>query len=106
MGDVEEIVRLHFSQGEIDARVGDRFGWWDDTVWEIVRFTNGRSYSPSGFGGTPTVIVRHLHGELTPHMQQYLTDGCTEWCGDSVGAGLHFYKGRIPDHLLSSKEGE
>lgn len=95
-------ARLSFSQGQIEAHAGDRFGWWDGTVWEIVEFKSEYTYSHSGLGGTPTVIVRHLHGELTPRMQQYMKDGCSEWCGDSVGAGLHHYtraNGFIPEHL-------
>ena len=95
-------VTVTFSGGTIEANIGDRFGWWDGTVWEIVAFKGDRTYSPSGFGGTPTVVVRHLHGKLAAHMEQYMEDGCCDWCADSVGAGLHHYthaKGFIPDHL-------
>ena len=91
---------LAFSQGSKEVHVGDRFGWWDDTVWEVVAFACERTYSPSGFGGTPTVVVRLLHGDAPRVSREGPGIGETEeWCGDSVAAGLHHYADRIPEHL-------
>lgn len=82
-------VTLHCHQGSIEAEIGDRFGWWDGTEWEIVSLTGERMYSPSGLGGTPIIQCKHLDGKLAGPMLQYTdANGLCEWCGDSVGAAL------------------
>ena len=88
-------ITLHGSKGSITPKTGDRFGWWDGTEWEIVGFTGARIYSPSGLGGTPIVVCKHLSGKLDAIHAKYTdADGLCEWCGDSVASALlHDYRG-------------
>lgn len=75
-------------EARTEVKVGDRFKWWDGTEWEVVQFTGGRIYSPSGFGGTPTLRCRPL-GELNDHFRKYVeADGMVDWCGDSVAGAI------------------
>lgn len=83
-----EPMRLTGSKGSIDAKVGDRFRWWDGTEWEIVGFTADRIYSPSGFGGTPIVTLRCLGGDVDPITARFMDGELSDWCGDSVATGL------------------
>jgi hypothetical protein len=88
------MATLAYHGGTEQVSIGDRFAWWDGRTWEVAAFTDGRSYSPSGLGGTPTVLCRQIAGERDNHAHQWAdADGLVEWCGDSVAAGLA--RGRI-----------
>jgi len=80
------------SAGTITAKIGDRFRWpyWSVRAaeWEIVGFPGEYTYSPTGLGGTPTVIARHVGGELEPHEAHWTENGLCEWCGDSVATAM------------------
>lgn len=83
------IVTLQCTTGKVDARVGDQFDGGHNGVWEIVRFGDDRSYSPSSLGGCPTVIARPLSGQIPSWFEKYRnSDGTIDWCGDSVAAYL------------------
>jgi hypothetical protein len=45
-------------------------------------------YSPSGFGGTPTLLCKQLAGDTKFYKQYTAHDGTVEWCGDSVAGAL------------------
>jgi hypothetical protein len=85
-------VTVQYSQGERALSAGMR---WRDRLhggtWEVIEPANGRIYSPSGFGGTPTFWCRPV-GDLPESARGYLTsarpDGCVEFCGDSIAASL------------------
>lgn len=88
-------MRLVSSAGATDVLPGQRFEA-DGCVWEIIGLTGERIYSPSGFGGTPTLNCRLISGEpdnrFTPHMK----DGECEWCGDSVALHIITNRGEAP----------
>ncbi len=80
-----ERVKLTGSAGSVEVAVGDRFTD-HGCEWEVVSFTGGRTYSPSGFGGTPIVRCR-AHSELDAFWKAYEEpDGCVKWCGDSIAS--------------------
>lgn len=75
-----------------EVKPGDRFKWWDGSEWEVVQFTGGGMYSPSGLGGTPILKCRPLSG-ITDHFKQYVeADGLVEWCGDSVAGAVRSHQ--------------
>lgn len=82
-----EQLEIAYSRGKQMVRVGDRF---HDAVyggdWEVIGFTGELSYSPSGFGGTPTIECRPL-SDLPDYWKTHQKpNGNTDWCGDSVAA--------------------
>ena len=86
--------RVSFSGGERIIRAGSR--WHQrltDSTWEVVEPTGTRSYSPSGLGGCLDFWCRPV-GELRDAqaigwIRDYARpDGCVEFCGDSIAAGL------------------
>lgn len=82
------MAKLTGPGGTVDVAVGDRFTDRSEGIeWQIAAFTNGRIYSPSGFGGTPIVKCIPLRSldDLPPFLKQYIEeDGTVEWCGDSI----------------------
>ena len=88
MSDIQE-MEIAFSRGSHRVRVGDRFH--DDFHggdWEIVAFLVERIYSPSGFGGTPTLECKPL-SELPDYWKKWVKpNGNVDWCGDSVAGCL------------------
>lgn len=92
MGDASEWV-VSFSGGQRTIRVGSRWHQYlTDSTWEVVE-PAGRSYSPSGFGGCRDFWCKPV-GELRDQqaigwVRDYArADGCVEFCGDSIAAGL------------------
>ena len=86
----ETVLRLTCSRGTVEAKIGERFRWFDGSDWELVKLTDEWSYSPSGFGGTPTITCRHVGGELTGTLSNHTVGGLCDWCGDSVAAGIYW----------------
>ena len=86
MTDTREIS---YSGGKQIVQIGDRFhdaSYGGD--WEVIAFTDGESYSPSGLGGTPTIECKPL-SELPQYWKKWKKpNGNTDWCGDSVAACL------------------
>lgn len=78
----------HSGSSKHTVSIGDQFDWWDGTRWEVVKFTGGSMYSPSGFGGTPTLLCKQLAGDTKFYKQYTAHDGTVEWCGDSVAGAL------------------
>lgn len=72
-----------FSGGEQEVCIGDVYEWrgCDPGRYTVIGWAGGRIYSPSGLGGTSTVIVEDERG--VKH----------EWCGDSVARGVRY--GRV-----------
>lgn len=76
------------SGGSVVANLGDRFRD-DGVIWEITRFEGGGDYSPSSLGGTHTVYLKVVDGELSDWWKQWAEeDGTFAWCGDSVATKL------------------
>ena len=83
-----EGVTLHCHRGSVLVHVGDEFTCWQSGRWRVEAFTGERTYSPSGFAGTPTVKCRSL-GNLPAYWTEYVGgDGTVAWCGDSVAASI------------------
>ena len=71
---------IHFSGGIQTVSVGDEFNWSGTFTgrYKVLAFADAVIYSPSGLGGTPTIIVKNLD-----------THAVDEWCGDSVANGIY-----------------
>jgi hypothetical protein len=82
--------KVHCSLGPRMVRRGSQ---WRDmltgTTWEVVEPTGSRIYSPSGFGGTMSFWCKPV-GKLTEAAKLWPAreDGCVDFCGDSIAAGL------------------
>lgn len=79
-------MELICNSGKITAEVGDRY---TDRFgeWEIVGFSDDRTYSPSSLGGTPNVVVKPVGHDMPAGYEQYAhDDGTIDICGDSVAA--------------------
>lgn len=68
---------------------------WRDLMtgseWEVVEPAGQRTYSPSGFGGTPEFwckAVGDMPLEATRYAEYARADGCVSFCGDSIAAML------------------
>jgi hypothetical protein len=79
-------MELVCSTGKVNAEIGDRYtDRWGE--WEIVGFSDDRTYSPSSLGGTPDVVVKPMGHEMPSAYDQYAhDDGTIDICGDSVAA--------------------
>lgn len=90
MSEVIGAWKVHCSRGPRIIRRGSQ---WHDmltgSTWEVVEPTGTRTYSPSGLGGTPEFWCKPV-GELTEAAKLWPAreDGCVEFCGDSIAAGL------------------
>jgi hypothetical protein len=90
MTDVIGRWTIYCSRG---MRVITRGSQWRDTLtastWEVVGPSGNSIYSPSGFGGTMGFWCRPV-GELSEAAKLWPAreDGCVEFCGDSIAAGL------------------
>jgi hypothetical protein len=80
-------IKLACTSGNILAKIGDRFTDHNGE-WEIVRFGEDRTYSPSSLGGTPIVVIKPI-GAMPSWFKPYENDdGTVDFCGDSVAASL------------------
>lgn len=88
-------------RGSVEAAVGDTFtlAMPSDGTWRIVEFTSERTYSPSGFGGTPSVWCRLVEGDPQRWAAYRRADGCVELCGDSIASALIAGGGAKPSTL-------
>lgn len=84
---------VSFSGSKRTVRIGSRWRQYlTDSTWEVVE-PAGRSYSPSGLGGCQDFWCKPV-GELRDPqacgwVRDYArADGCVEFCGDSIAAGL------------------
>jgi hypothetical protein len=81
-------MELQCSSGKTNAEIGDRFTDHSGE-WEIVSFTDQRTYSPSVLGGTPVVVVKPIGMDMPSWFREYANDdGTIVFCGDSVAASL------------------
>jgi hypothetical protein len=81
-------MELQCSSGKVNAEICDRFTDHNGE-WEIVSFTDQRTYSPSVLGGTPVVVVKPISMEMPSWFREYANeDGTIDFCGDSVAASL------------------
>ncbi len=78
-------MKVACSSGTADIEVGTKFKD-GDTEWEVVAFTDGNNYSPSGLGGTPTIRCKPLTAPHAYWKQWMREDGTCDWCGDSIAA--------------------
>lgn len=79
-------MELQCYNGKVNAEVGDRYTDRHGE-WEIVRFSEEMSYSPSILGGVRNVVVKPVGHEMPSGYQQYENDdGTVDICGDSVAA--------------------
>lgn len=87
-------MEIACSRGRHLVSVGDEFE--DNGMrWRVEAFVGQGMYSPSGFGGTPTLRCRHIAGHLAPGWFRFMKDGCCDWCGDSVASNLMREAGHV-----------
>lgn len=70
---------IAFSGGTQLVTVGDKF-IWNGKVCEVIEISQNSIYSPSGLGGTCSVMIGEENGQID------------EWCGDSVANGIYHNK--------------
>ena len=76
-------MELICSSGKVNVEIGDRYRDWR-SEWEIVGFSEGRSYSAS-----PNVVVKPIGHEMPSDLKQYAhDDGTIDKSGDSVAAAI------------------
>lgn len=73
---------IAFSGGTQLVTVGDKFNWngMNNGIYEVVEISENNMYSPSGLGGTCSIMVKDIDGIID------------EWCADSVANGIHYNK--------------
>lgn len=88
---------VSFSGGVAELNLGDKFEiafvepYGPNGLYEIAEFEQSdRTYSPSGFGGTPTIIGRHVETGTT-----------VEFCGDSVAGAVVRYRKTQNDQVVT-----
>lgn len=94
-----EVAFYNGKRGKIS--IGDRFRdeHREKIEWEVVGWTGRSTYSPSGFGGTPTAVCKPLTPLVGFWKKYERADGNVDWCADSV-AGMLF---RARDQQSGSK---
>jgi len=73
--------------GKVNAEIGDRYRDWRGE-WEIVGFSDKRSYSPDPLAATPNVVVKPIGHEMPSHLRHARDDGTIEKSGVSVAAAI------------------
>ncbi len=90
------MLLFHSGDHSVDVQIGDRFRLFDDSEWEVIAFASDRTYSPSGLGGTPIVLCRHIQGAVSRVRAESMVGGIARLCGDSVAQGVALTRSTNP----------